>query len=112
MKLSGFGPEGEFRHDVELAKELADHLAGVFALTKLLHLLEDPRECVFRLGDGHGGVVLTLSLQTLVMFSEFFAVELNHRLARWPMQRSRLTWGVDGRQTALQGHRGRGYPSV
>ena len=78
MKLSGFGPEGEFRHDVELAKELTDQLTGVFALTELLHLLEDFRERVFRLGDCHGGVVLALSFQTLVMFSKFFAVELNH----------------------------------
>ena len=78
MKLSGFGPEGEFRHDVELAKELTDQLTRIVALTELLHLLENLRQRVFRLRDGHGGVVLALSFQTLVMFSEFFAVELNH----------------------------------
>ncbi len=81
MKLSGFGPGGEFCHDVELAKELADQLTGVFALTQLLHLLEDPRKRVFRLGDRHRGVVLALSLQTLMMFSKFFAEKLNHTLA-------------------------------
>lgn len=112
MKLSGFGPGGEFRHDVELAKKLADQLTGILALTKLLHLLEDPRKRVFRLRDRHGGVVLALSLQTLMMLSEFFAKKLDHALAGWPMQRSRLTQGVDGRQTALQCHRCRGYPSV
>jgi hypothetical protein len=82
MQMPGFGPGGEFGHDVELAEELADELAGILALTELLHLLEDSRERVLRLGNGQFGVVLTLSFEALVMFSKLFPEELDETLAR------------------------------
>jgi hypothetical protein len=104
MELTGFGPGGEFCHDVELAKQLADELAGVFTLTKLLHLLEDSGERVFGLGDGIRRVVLTLSFEALVVLTELFAEEFCETLTRGTRERSRQTRGVDGRQTALQGH--------
>ena len=101
MKLTGFGPGGEFCHDVELAKQLADELAGIFTLTKLLHLLEDSGERVFGLGDGPRRVVLTLSFKALVMFAELFAEELRETLTGGTRKRSRQARGVNGRQTAL-----------
>jgi hypothetical protein len=104
MKLTGFGPGGEFGHDVELAKQLANELAGIFALTQLLHLLEDSRERVFGLRDGAFRVVLTLSFKALVMLTKLFAEELRETLTGGTRERSRQTRGVDGRQTALQGH--------
>lgn len=104
MKLAGFGPGGEFGHDVELAKQLADELAGIFALTELLHLLEDSGERVFGLGDGTRRVVLTLSFEALVVLTKLFAEELCETLTRGTSERSRQSRGVDGRQTALQGH--------
>ena len=51
MQLTGFSPGGEFSDDVELAKELTDDLAGVFALAELLDLLEDSGERIFGLRD-------------------------------------------------------------
>ena len=101
MQLTGFGPGGEFGDDVELAQELADELAGVVALTELLHLLEDSRERILGLRDGAFRVVLTLTFEALMMFEKLFAEELGQTLTRGARQGSWLTWGVDGRQTTL-----------
>ncbi len=101
MQLTRFGPGGEFGHDVELAKELADELAGVVALTELLDLLEDSRERIFGLRDRAFRVVLTLTFEALMMFEELFAEELGEALTGSTGQGSWLTWGVDGRQTTL-----------
>ena len=101
MQLTGFSPGGEFGDDVELAEELTDDLAGVFALTELLHLLEDSGERILGLRDRAFRVVLALEFETLMMFEELFAEELSQAVARSAGQGSGLTWGVDGRQTTL-----------
>ena len=101
MELTRLCPGGEFGDDVELAKELADELGGIVALTELLHLLENSGERILGLGDGALRVVLTLQFEALMMFEEFFAEELGQAMTRCAGQGSLLTWGVDGRQTTL-----------
>ena len=86
MQLTGFGPGGEFGHDVELAKELADELARVVALAELLHLLEDSRERVLGLRDRAFRVVLTLTFEALMVFEKLFAEELCQALTRGARQ--------------------------
>ena len=110
MKLSGFGPGGKLRHDVELAEKLANQFAGVFPLAQLLHLLENARQRVLGLRDRDFGVVLALSLEALMVLAELFTEKLNHALTGRAVQWSRLARGVDGSQTTLQGHRGRADP--
>ena len=104
VKLSGFGPGGEFRDDVELAEQLANKLAGILALTQLLELLEDASERFLGLGNRPFRVVLALAFKALVMLAELLAKELREALTRGARKGSRQTWCVDGRQTTLQGH--------
>jgi hypothetical protein len=104
MKLSGFGPEGEFRHDVELFEQLANHFTGIVALAELLEPFEDARQRLLRLRDRYLRVVLALAFQALVMSFELFAVELGKTLTGSAEERSLMTWDVDGRLTTLQGH--------
>ncbi len=76
MKLTGFCPGGQLGDEVEFTQQLPHHLAGVVALTQLFELCHDPRERFLGLRDGAVRVVLTLTLQTLMMLEELFAEEV------------------------------------
>lgn len=76
MKLAGIGPSGELGYEVELAKQLAHHLAGVVALAELFELAHDAREGLFRLRNGTIRIVLTLAFETLMMFEELLTEEI------------------------------------
>lgn len=104
VKVSRLGPGRKFRDHIELAQQLANQLAGVLALAKLLHLLNDARQRVFGLRDGHLGVVLALPFKTLMMLSKLFAEKLSQTLASGTGQGGWVTRDVDGRRTTLQGH--------
>ena len=103
MKLFRFSPGGQAGDEIELAQELAHHRAGVLALAELLELPHHARERIFGLRDRNLGVVLTLPLETLMMFEELFPEEIGQTLARWPQHRGSLTLTV-GRQATLQSH--------
>ena len=80
MELTGVGPHGELRHEVELPQELSDHLAGVVALTELFQLTQDASQGIFGLTDGHIGIVLPLALEAGVVLQELLPVELRQTL--------------------------------
>jgi hypothetical protein len=103
MKLFRFSPRGQAGDGIELAQELAHHRAGVLALAELLELPHHARERVFGLRNRDLGVVLTLPLETLMMFEKFFPEEIGQTLARWPQHWGSLTLTV-GRQATLQSH--------
>ena len=104
MKFFGLGPDGKFRDEVELSKQLADDLARIIALAQLLEPFEDARQRFLRLRDRHLRVVLALALQALVMFAKFFPIEFSEALTGSTKDGSRMTRGVDGGLTTLQGH--------
>lgn len=82
MELSGVGPGGELGDEIELAKQLAHHLAGVVAFAQLLELSHDARQGFFRLSDGPIRVVLTLAFQAVVMLAQFLPEEVGETLTR------------------------------
>jgi hypothetical protein len=80
MELTGFGPHRQLCDDVELPKELPYHLAGIVSLAELFELRHDSRQRFFGLADGHVRIVLTLTLETRMMFKELLAVEIREAL--------------------------------
>jgi len=104
MKLTGVGPSGELGDQIELAEQLAHHLARIVALTELLELPHDARERFLSLQNRDLGVVLPLSFEALMMFEELFPEKIGEARAGGTTERSQLTRGVDVRQTSLQGH--------
>lgn len=82
MELTGVGPHGELRHEVEFPQELSYHLAGVVTLTELFQLAQDAGQGIFGLTDGHIGIVLPLALEAGVMFQELLPIELGQTLTR------------------------------
>lgn len=103
MKLFGFSPRGQAGHEIELAQKLAHHRAGVFALAQLLELPHHARERVLGLCNRDFGVVLTLPLETLMMFEKFFPEKIGETLTGWPQHRGSLTQTFR-RQATLRGH--------
>src|SRR5688572_17196518 len=81
MELTGIGPHGELRHEVELPQELSDHLTGVVALAELLQLAQDTGQGLFGLTDGHIGIVLPLALEAGVVLQKLLPIELRQTLA-------------------------------
>ena len=80
MKLFGLSPRGQAGDEIELAEELAHHRAGILALAKLLELPHHARERIFGLRDRNLGVVLTLPLETPMMFEKLFTEEIGETL--------------------------------
>ena len=68
MKLMGLGPGRKLGDDVDPAKELTNHLAGIVALTESVEVGEQKLERVFGLGNRDVRVVLTLTFQASMMF--------------------------------------------
>jgi hypothetical protein len=87
MDLMGLGPGGKLRDDVDSAKEIADHLAGIVALTENIEVGEQPLQRVFGLRNGDVRVVLALTFQASMMFEQLFSVELTETLTGGPAER-------------------------
>ena len=68
VNLMGLGPGRKLRDDVDPAKELANHLAGIVALTERVEVGEQELERVFGLGNRDVRVVLALTFQASMMF--------------------------------------------
>jgi hypothetical protein len=68
VNLMGLGPGRKLRDDVDPAKELANHLAGIVALAERVEVGEQELERVFGVGNRDVRVVLTLTFQTSMMF--------------------------------------------
>ena len=68
VNLMGLGPGRKLGDDVDPAKKLADHLAGIVALTERVEVGEQELERVFGLGNGDVRVVLPLTFQASMMF--------------------------------------------
>lgn len=96
MKLTGFGPLGELGDNIELAEKLTDHLTRIVALAERFHLLQNSRQRVLGLVNRPRRVVLALTLQTLMMFEEFFAIELGETPAGTAVEWAGMTRGFDG----------------
>ena len=87
MNLIGLGPGGKLGDEVELAKQLAHHLARIVALTERVEVGEHELERVFGLRNGDVGVVLALPFETPMMFEKLFAEELGETLTGRPAER-------------------------
>jgi hypothetical protein len=104
VELTGFSKNRELSDGLELTKELAHDFTRVFAATEVFELLENSGERRFRLGDGILRVVLTMSLEALVVPPELLAQELREALAGRTGKRPGNELRVDGRKTTLRGH--------
>lgn len=104
MELSGICPGGQLGDEVELAQQLAHHLAGIVALAQPFELAHDPRQGIFRLTDRHVRVVLTLPLEARVVFAKFLTKEVGETLARGVSERLRIRGSCAVRQDRLENH--------
>jgi hypothetical protein len=100
----GLGPGGKLCDHVDPAKELADHLAGIVALTKDIEVGQQSLECVFGLGNGHVRVVLALAFQASMMFEQLFAVELTETLTGGSAKRPGQAGNLHSLEATLHGH--------
>jgi hypothetical protein len=98
------GPGGKLRDDVDLAKELSDHLTGVVALAKRVKIGKQPLERILGLGDGDVGVVLPLPFEMPMMFEQFFAKEIAETLTAGPAERNVQRGNLDSFEATLGGH--------
>lgn len=111
MELSGIGPGGKLRDEIELSQQLAHHLTGVIALAQLFDLTHDARQRVFRLGNGRVRVVLALALETRMMLAQLLSEVISEALAGNIPERLRASGGNAVRQTSLEMHLGwKTYP--
>jgi hypothetical protein len=104
MELIGIGPGGEFRDEVELAKQRRHHLAGIIALAELIELPEKSGEGLFDLGDGDFGVVLAVTFETGVMFQELLAEEIREARTGRRVDGTRSPQSIGRSQVTLQVH--------
>jgi hypothetical protein len=100
----GLGPGRKLRDHVDPAKELADHLAGIVALTENIEVGQQALECVFGLRDGDVRVVFALTLQASMMFEQLFPVELTETLTGRSAERPGQAGNLDTLEATLHGH--------
>ena len=105
-------PLGESRHDIQLPEELFDQFTRVVALRETIELAHDPMEGTLGFLNRAFRVVLTLPLQTLVVFDEFLSEELSDADAKRSAQRLDYAWRLDTRNPTFRGHFNRGYLPV
>jgi hypothetical protein len=84
MTLLRFRPSGKLGDDVELAEELAHHLAGVVSLAEDIEVGHDALDRLFGLGNRAIGVVLPLALETSTVFQKLFPKELGETATGGP----------------------------
>ena len=106
MEFVEFSPGGELGDKVELSKELAHHLTGIVSLTQDFQTFDDAGDGVLGLGDCRVGVILALAFQALLMFQEFFPVEVGEALTTWSeiMTRRPGRYIHGCQMTTLEGH--------
>ena len=73
--MPGVGPPGRASHEIELAKETADHLIGVLCGAEVVELLQDFSEGSLDVMDGRLGKMLALLVKALLTLDEFLPVE-------------------------------------
>ena len=104
MELTGVGPGRKPGDTIEFAEELANHLAGIFALADLLDLRHQPGKRVFGLRDRNLGVILALTLETGVVLVELLTEEVGETLAGHIPDQSGMPRNNTVRQTSLEDH--------
>ena len=100
----GLGPGRKLRDEVDLAKELSHHLAGVVSLTERVEVRQEVLERVLGPGNRDIGVVLTLPLEMSVMFEELFPVEVAETLAARSKKGNLRPRNLDAFEATLHGH--------
>ena len=111
MELIGFGPNREFRDEIELLEQRSHHLTGVVALAELIQLAEEGRDRVLDLGNGNLGVVLSLAFETGVMFQKLFAEKISQTSTGRRMEGVGLPQSIGRGHLTLQLHFRVGLPS-
>jgi hypothetical protein len=75
VDLPGIRPPGRTSHDVELAKQAADHLVGILGGTEVIELLENFSESPFDVVHGRFGEMLSLLFEALLTLDELLPVK-------------------------------------
>lgn len=70
------GPGRAPRHEIDLAKDVADNLVCFVLFTQRVQLRHDLRERSFDVADGALGIVFALRVETTLATNEFFPVEI------------------------------------
>lgn len=92
MELTGICPGGKPGDAVDFLEQFVDDATGIFALTQHFNLCGQPGQCIFGLSNRVVRVVLALTLETGVMFSQFLPVEIRQALTGCIPQRHLMTW--------------------
>ena len=102
----------------ELFEAAAEALVAIvldpanIAARETIELAHDPMEGTLGFLNRAFRVVLTLPLQTLVVFDEFLSEELSDADAKRSAQRLDYAWRLDTRNPTFRGHFNRGYLPV